>query len=265
MLSAALKYDPDRLDRRDPAFIRALQPVCRALNTHYLRLRCEGLENVLTGACLFVSNHNGGIAGPDLASTMGTLWDTLGPDAPLYALAHDSAMRHLTPFGRLLQRVGAVRACPENALRIFASGGSALVYPGGDLEAYRHSRQRDEIVLGTRSGFVRVAQQANVPIVPIVVHGAHRSAYIFHDGEPIARALRLERWARVRRFPIALALPWGIALGPWMPYLPLPFPIRLRVLSPMRFKANQDPAVAREEVRARMQSALDELAQSARS
>lgn len=260
-----MKFDPDCLDRRDPAFIRALLPVCALLNRRYLRLRCEGVSNVPRAPCLFVSNHNGGIAGPDLASTMGTLWETLGPEAPLYALAHDFAMRHFTPAGRLVQRVGAVRACPENALRVLASGGSALVYPGGDLEAYRHSRRRDEIVLGTRTGFVRVAQQAKVPIVPIVVHGAHRSAYIFHDGTRIARALGLERWARLRRFPLALALPWGIALGPWTPYLPLPFPITLRVLRPMHVDENENPASVREEVRSRMQNALDDLALAARS
>ncbi len=260
-----MMFDPDCLDSRDPSFIQRLLPALQMLNRRYFRLRCEGLEHVSRGASLFVSNHNGGIAGPDLACTLGALWQKLGVEAPLYALAHDFAMRQFTPLGRVLQRMGAVRARPENALRVLASGGSALVYPGGDLEAYRHTRQRDEIVFGARTGFVRVAQQAGVPIVPIVAHGAHRSAYIFHDGASIARALRLERWARIRRFPLALALPWGLALGPWTPYLPLPFPIRLRVLSPMRFDANEDPHAIREVVRARMQDTLDDLSQSARS
>jgi len=66
----------------------------------------------------------------------------------------------------------------------------------------------------------------------------------------------------LKRFPIALALPWGVALGPWTPYLPLPFPIRLRVLPPMRFAEGQDPADARERVRAAMQRALDEMSRA---
>jgi hypothetical protein len=92
--------------------------------------------------------------------------------------------------------------------------------------------------------------------VPIVARGAHRSAWIVDDGGWIARALRLPRWGRLERFPIALALPWGLALGPWLPYLPLPLPIELRILPPVRVAPDEDPARAREAIRARMQAAL---------
>ena len=253
-------FDSDRLDGRDPELIRALLPAVERFNRSYLRLRRDGLEHIPAGPALYVSNHNGGIAGPDLACTLGTLLSVRGPEAPLYALAHDFAMRQLTPFGRVLQRFGAVRACPSNALRALAAGAQVLVYPGGDLEAYRHSRERDRIVLGERTGFVRVAREAGVPIVPIVVHGAHRSAYIFNDGSTIARRLELERWGRLTRFPLALALPWGLAVGPWTPYFPLPFPIRLRVLPAIHVGREDDAGAARELVRERMQAALDALA-----
>ena len=63
---------------------------------------------------------------------------------------------------------------------------------------------------------------------------------------------------------IALALPWGVALGPWVPYLPLPFPIRLRVLPPVRIGPAEDPPAVSERVRALMQGALGELARAAR-
>lgn len=259
-----MPFDPDRLDRRDPAIIRALLPVVQKLNARYLRLERDGVGHVPRGPALFVGNHNNGISGPEIPATLGTLWEELGIESPLYALAHDFAMRHLTALGRLMQRFGAVRASSANATRILASGGQALVYPGGDLEAYRHSRQRDQIVFGDRTGFVRVAQQTGAPIVPVVTHGAHRSAYIFDDGEWIAKALRLQQWARLRRFPLALALPWGLAIGPWVPYLPLPFPIRLRVLPPIFVRPSDDAVEVREHVRGRMQATLGELAREAR-
>jgi 1-acyl-sn-glycerol-3-phosphate acyltransferase len=263
-----MTFDPDRLDKRDPKTIRAVLPLFQAVNRHYLRLRRDGLEHiehVKSEPAMFVSNHNGGISGPDLVCTLATLWETLGIDAPLYPLAHDFAMRHLTPLGRTLQRLGAIRACPGNALRVLENGAKELVYPGGDLEAYRHTRHRDRIVLGERTGFIRVAQKTGAPIVPIVVQGAHRSAYIFDEGEWIARALHLERWGRLKKFPLALALPWGLALGPWFPYMPLPFPIRLRALAPMRFASGSDPEAALEQVRSAMQRALDDLSAEARS
>jgi 1-acyl-sn-glycerol-3-phosphate acyltransferase len=252
-------FDGDRLDARDPRLIARVLPIVRAFNENYLHLCVRGIENVTSHPVLFVSNHNGGIAGPDLSCTLATLWDVRGPDAPIYALAHDFAMRQFTPLGAVLQRFGAIRASQQNALRVLAGGGQVLVYPGGDLDAYRRSDRRNEIVFGSRSGFVRVARDAAVPIVPIVVHGAHRNAWIMSDGEVLARAIGMPRWGRLERFPIALAMPWGIALGPWLPYLPLPFPVTLDIL-PAMYVEDEDDAVARERVRGVMQASLDRMA-----
>lgn len=257
-------FDADRLDARDPELIASLLPFARLSNERYFRLRSEGFDSLPRGPALYVGNHNGGIAGPDLCCTLASLWDARGPDAPLYAMAHDFAMRQVQPFGAVVQRFGAMRAAPGNALRALQSGAQVLVYPGGDLDAYRHANRRDEVVLGRRTGFVRVAQAAGVPIVPIVAHGAHRSAYIFSEGEALARLLGLKRWARLERFPLALSFPWGLTLGPWLPYMPLPFPVQLRVLPPIPVPADADPAEIRERVRSEMQTALDDLARRAR-
>jgi 1-acyl-sn-glycerol-3-phosphate acyltransferase len=261
--AADAAFDPDRLDRRDGDLIAKLLPLISTIARGYVRLKTSGFETIDSAPVLYVSNHNGGIAGPDVACTLATLWNALGPAHPVYALAHDFAMRHVPAFGTLIQRFGALRAAPENAERALSAGAQVLVYPGGDLEAYRASHRRDEIVLGERTGFVKVAQRTGVPIVPIVAYGAHRSAYILTDGEAIARRLDLKRWARLERFPIALSLPWGIAIGPWIPYLPLPFPIRLRKLSPIVAMPGDDPRDVREEVRARMQTALDSMKEEA--
>lgn len=256
-------FEPDRLDVRDPALIAGVMPLVRAYMHGYLKMRTEGVEHLGAGPVLYVSNHNGGIVGPDLLATLGLLWESLGPEAPVYALAHDFAMRQAPAFGRFIQRFGGLRAARENAERALLAGGRVLVYPGGDIDAYRHFNRRNEIVFGQRTGFVLVARRADVPIVPIVVHGAHRSAYIFSEGEAIARLLQMPRWARLSRFPLALALPWGFAAGPWIPYLPLPFQLRVRVLPPMRVEGGEAPGEARERVREAMQAALTEMAREA--
>jgi 1-acyl-sn-glycerol-3-phosphate acyltransferase len=252
-------FDADRIDRRDPAVIERLLPIVEWLNEHYFRLTVGGIENLPSEPSLFVANHNGGILGPDLSCTLGTLWRQLGPRTPLYALAHDFAMRQLTPLGRMLQLVGAVRASRSNAERAFASGAHVLVYPGGDLDAYRHFSRRHEIVLLPRTGFIEVARHAGVKVVPIVARGAHRSAIIFSEGEGIARLLRLAHWGRLQRFPLALALPWIFAPGPWLPYLPLPLAVQLKILPPMSVEAGT-PRDAALEVQTAMQRALDEMA-----
>ncbi len=256
---AKIPLDPDCLESRDPDLVETVIPIARFANRHYLRLKAEGFANLEKGPVLYVANHNGGIAGPDISCTMGSLWESLGARVPLYGLAHDFVMRHIPRAGAVLQAFGAIRAKPENALRALQAGAQVLVYPGGDLEAYRHARRGDRVVLGPCTGFVRVAQAAGVPIVPIVAQGAHRSAYIFSEGEVLARLFRLKRWARLERFPLAFALPWGLALGPWVPYLPLPFPIRLRVLPPIEAPPGQHPEKIRDQVQAAMQLALDDL------
>ena len=255
-----LGLDPDSLAHRDPALIERVLPWLLQFNRRYLRLTSDGDEHIPRSPALFVGNHNGGILGPDLFCTLGLLWHALGPRAPLYAMAHDFAMRQLTPLGRQLARVGALRATPANAERVLASGGSVLVYPGGDLDAYRHFKRRNQVVLLPRTGFIEIARRARVPIVPIVAQGAHRSAVIFSEGTEIARRLGLPRWARLKRFPLALALPWIFAPGPWLPYLPLPLPIRLRILPPMHPAEGSDARQEAQLVQAQMQAALDEMA-----
>lgn len=258
-------FDADDLDVRDPDLIASLLPHARRLCRSYFGLRVEGAEHIPEGPVMYVGNHNNGLAGPEILCTLATLWDARGPRPPLYALAHDFAMRHLTPFGRVLQRFGGVRASQENGRRVLGAGAQLLVYPGGDLEAYRHFRRRDEIILGARSGFVRLAQETAAPIVPVVAQGAHRSAMIVSEGAAFARRIGLSRWARLSRFPVALSLPWGVAFGPWLPYLPLPFPVRLRFLPAVRASPGEDAAIVRERVRASMQSALHDMARVARA
>jgi 1-acyl-sn-glycerol-3-phosphate acyltransferase len=252
-------FDGNSLDAREPELIARVLPALRWYMQHYVRLQVDGLPQLGTGPTLLVANHNGGIFGPDLLATLGSLWSALGPAAPVYALAHDFAMKQLTPLGRCLQRFGAVRASPDNARRALGRGAHVLVYPGGDLEAYRHFSRRNQIVLGARRGYLRVARELGVPIQPLVTQGAHRSALIMSEGQRLASFLRLRSWGRLERFPVALCLPWGISLGPWLPYLPLPFSLRLRVLPKLFVDQHETDEQAHRRVTDAMQRAMSDL------
>lgn len=261
--------DIDRMEsvgaRRDPEFIRANQDKLAFYFERYHHVTVEGFENVPDGPTLAVGNHNGGIMSPDMFGLMFAWWRHFGADDPAYGLAHDLGFR-LPVLGEMLARAGGVPARQDNARALLDRGARVLVYPGGDLDAYRPWAHRHRIVWGERKGFIRVALRSGVPIVPIVSAGAHEAFRVLSDGRRLVAALGLKRISRIEVFPIALCLPWGITAGPAF-FLPMPVRVKIRVLPPLRWPelgpdAADDDAIVRRcrsEVHGVMQSALDEL------
>ena len=258
-------FEADPGARRDERTIRAWSPWLERLFTHYHDASVEGLEGVPDGAALAVGNHNGGLMSPDMFALMVAWWRHFGASTPAYGLMHDMPFR-LPLIGELMPRLGAVRADPANAEELLRRGAKVLVYPGGDIDAFRPWSRRSEVVFGRRRGFVRVALRSRVPIVPIVSAGAHEAFRILSDGRSIVSRFGLKRIARVEVLPLTLCLPWGVSLGANF-YWPLPVRIRIRVLPPIRWpelgpEAADDDAIVwecREHVRRTMQVALDEL------
>ncbi len=251
-------------ERRDPAFIRANLPALGLFFDHYHQVDVEGFEHVPEGRALLVGNHNGGIMSPDMFALMVSCWRTFGVETPTYGLMHDLPFR-VPVMGEAMARFGAVPAHPENARRLLGKDAKVLVYPGGDLDAFRPWSRRHEIVFGRRRGFVKIALATRSPIVPVVAVGAHEGCFVLTDGRSISRALGLRR-VRVDVLPITLGLPWIVWLGP-APYLPIPLRIKIRVLPQIRWptlpaSAADDDAVVercRREVIARMQRAMDAM------
>lgn len=258
-------FDADLGALRDPSVIRAYLPRFELLFRHYHHATVEGLEHVPDGPALAVGNHNGGMMSPDMFALMAAWWRHFGVDSPAYGLMHDMPFR-LPIVGGLMPSLGAVRARPGNALELLRRGAKVLVYPGGDIDAFRPWHRRHEIVFGERMGFVRVALRSGAPIVPVVSAGAHDAFRVLTDGRELVARLGLKRIARVEVFPVTLCLPWGISFGASF-YWPLPVRIRIRVLAPIRWPdlpaeaADDDRIVwrCREEVRDAMQAALTDL------
>ncbi len=210
--------------------------------TVWFRAEVDGFENVPDEPVLFVGNHSGGGSTPDtfvLLLAYNTFFTVEG--RPLYALAHDT-ITAAPIIGSLTRKLGVVPADNAFAERIFASGGSALVYPGGDVEALRPWRDRHRVVFSGRNGFLRLAHRCGVKIVPVVATGGHDTLFVLNDGRPTARLLRLDRLARVKSLPLTLSIPWGLSPLP-LPHVPLPAKIRMRVLEPIdvREKFGDDP------------------------
>jgi 1-acyl-sn-glycerol-3-phosphate acyltransferase len=171
---------------------------------------------------------------------------------------------------QLLVPLGAVRASHKNAHRLFATGRKVLVYPGGDLDAFRPFHQRNRVVFGPRRGYIKLALRENVPIIPVVAEGAHSTLIVIHDGQWLAKALRADRLLRYKVFPIALSIPWGLTVGMCFPHFPFPTRIQIEVMDPIKFDRHGEVAAEDSDyverchqlVHGRMESTLQRLAKT---
>jgi 1-acyl-sn-glycerol-3-phosphate acyltransferase len=259
------KLPDDPLDRRDPEFLLKERDFLGAACDAWYAPDLAGLEHLPEGRALVVGTHNGGFMAPDMFSLMVGFWRKYGADRPSYGLAHDMVFR-LPLAGRWIAKLGGVPAHPENARKLLERDVAVLVYPGGDRDAYKPFHERHVVKFGGRKGFIRLALKTRSPIVPVVSVGAHEIMYILTDGSRLAERLGLKRLFRMDVLPIALTLPFGITIGAFMPYVPVPTKIRIRVLPPIDLglppeAAGDQDAVdaAHDRVRDTMQAALDAL------
>ena len=251
------------LDERDPDFIRERLPLMWLIASLWFRGEVRGLGNIPdSGSVLLVGNHSGGNMTPDTVIFTLAFSTYFGVERPFYQLAHNLVLA--MPALRWLRRFGTVAASPENAVRALDSGAAVLVYPGGDHEAHRPTRQRNRIDFAQRHGFIRLALQRGAPIVPIVSIGGQETALFLTRGERLARLLALDRVARLNVLPVSLALPWGLNVGDMLGHVPLPAKITIEALPPIDLRAQFGPDPDLEEIYDHitrlMQDTLDALA-----
>jgi 1-acyl-sn-glycerol-3-phosphate acyltransferase len=129
---------------------------------------------------------------------------------------------------------------------------------------HRPITERNKVDFDGRKGFVRLALEASVPIVPVVSIGGQETALFLSDGRRLAHALRLDRLFRLKVLPVSIALPWIINIGDFLGHLPLPAKITTQVLEPIdlgeRFGRRPDADEVYEYVTGAMQDTLDGLA-----
>ncbi len=252
------------LDDRDPDYIRDNLPGLWLLATIWHRAEVRGLEHIPeTGPVLLVGNHSGGNASPDTLIFTLAFSARFGVERRFHQLAHNLVVGYPV-LGGILRRFGTVAASPENARRALRGGAAVLVYPGGDWEVARPSWQSARIDFGGRRGFLRLALEEGVPVVPVVSIGGQETALFLTRGEWLARLLRLDRTLRLKTLPVSLALPWGLNVGDLLSHLPLPAKITIQCLPPIdlaaRFGPRPDVDDVYEAVVEEMQDELSRLA-----
>jgi 1-acyl-sn-glycerol-3-phosphate acyltransferase len=223
--------DPDDVRSVDPDLVAALAPWVDAVCRAWFRLEVDGLERLPDGPALLVGNHNSGTTFVEAMGFGARAIMERGTGDLWAGLAHDAVV-DFPILGSTLVRVGAVRAGHDAAMEAFAQGRKVVVFPGGNAEAFRPWSARHQVDLQGRTGWIRLAIDAGVPIVPVVFEGGHNGLFIVRSGRRFARWSGAKRWLRVDTWPLWLGLPWGVAWGP-MFHLPLPVKCRTEVLPPV--------------------------------
>jgi 1-acyl-sn-glycerol-3-phosphate acyltransferase len=250
------------LDERDPDYIRETLPGMWLLASLYFRAEVNGLEKIpAEGPVLLVGNHSGGNLTPDTTVLTLAFATFFGVERKFFQLAHNLVLS--MPGLGFLRKYGTVAASPQNAELALEQGAALLVYPGGDYEVHRPSWETGKVDFGRRKGWIRLALEKDVPIVPVVSLGGQETALFLSRGEGLSRLLRLDKLFRLKVLPISIAVPWGLNVGDMMGHLPLPAKIRVRILDPVHirkeFGETPDLDQVYDHVLGRMQASLDHM------
>jgi 1-acyl-sn-glycerol-3-phosphate acyltransferase len=254
---AQRRVPPADLDERDPDYIRETLPRLWMLASLYFRAEVRGLANIpAEGPVLLVGNHSGGNSTPDTLVFTLAFSTYFGVERRFHQLAHNLVLT--MPGIGWLRKYGTVAATPRNAERALDSGAALLVYPGGDYEVHRPSWQSATVDFGGRKGFIRLAKQKGVQIVPVVSVGGQETALFLSRGEGLAKLLGIDRMFRLKVLPISVSLPWIINVGDMLGHIPLPAKITTEVLPPIDV-ADLEVDDAYELILERMQRSLTAL------
>ncbi len=241
----------------DPKATARWEPVLEALYARWFRVQAEGLEHVPSrGGALLVANHGGSLP-YDSAMVMHAVRRDHPARRDVRPLIED-AVFHLPTLGPLMNRLGGVRACPENAERLLDRGELVAVFPEGTKGASKLWRDRYQLQRFGRGGFIKLALRKQVPIIPVAVVGAEDTAPML---------------ARVTWFARNAGLPW-VPVTPTFPLLgpagllPLPAKWRLQFGPPIDLARTYDAAQAddrllvnrlADQVRSQIQTMVDDL------
>jgi 1-acyl-sn-glycerol-3-phosphate acyltransferase len=257
------------LDGPDWTFIERQKYLWNPLMDYWFRMEIEGFEQIPPPPVLVIGIHSGAPFVWDAWTVGVQWWRHFGAERPLHGTAHDALMA-LPGFAGYFRRMGVLPAHGDSISSALAAGRDVALWPGGERDSLRPWVKRDEVILAGRMGFVRLAIRSCVPIVPVATVGGPDSMPVLATGRRIARALQLDRIARLKMFPIALQVPWGVSPA-LLPEVPLPTKIRTAFQAPVEVECDPERAADDEyvrakynEVRASIQGGMDALARRRR-
>ncbi len=239
--------------RPSQAARRFLRRLVKPVVSLAFRPSLDGHENLPTERpYLLVANHSAGLGIAELASFVWLYADQVGFERPLAGFAHPIGFR-IWPMTAINRALGSVPSTYEAAYDALEKGVPLLVFPGGDHETMRPIWQANRVDFGGRTGFLRIARTAGIPIVPMGIRGSHYTAPVLWRSKRLARWLVLPRLLGQKRWaltglgilgagvlavaplwwPVRLGLVWGWLTSPAI-FLPwVPWSIRFRIGAPI--------------------------------
>lgn len=213
----------------DQGYLDSARGLLDFLYDRWWRVVVSGIENVpQKRRVLFVANRSGVLPYDGLMIAHAVEREHASGERPRFLTAD---WLWTLPFSQpLLARVGGVRACPENAERLLASGQNVVAFPEGQKGALKPFRERYRLQRFGRGGFVSLAVRQRAVLVPVSVVGAE-------EVHPILYRPRLVR--RLIGAPLTIT-PTFPLLGPLGL---LPYPVRYRIVygEPLSFHERFGP------------------------
>jgi 1-acyl-sn-glycerol-3-phosphate acyltransferase len=198
------------------------------LYSKWFRVEATGLEHIpAKGRALLVANHAGSLP-YDSAMVMHAVRRDHPARRDVRPLVEDTVF-HLPFLGPIMNRIGGVRADPENAERLLRKDELVAVFPEGEKGMGKLWKDRYRLQRFGRGGFVKLALRTGAPIIPVAVVGAEEAAPMLGKVTWFAKNIGIP-W-----IPVTPTFPW---LGP-AGLLPLPSKWYVEFGAPIDLSARQ--------------------------
>jgi len=208
-----------------------------ALYRYWFRVETHGIEHVPPGRVLLVANHAGQLP---FDAAMISVAMLLEAEPPRIVRGMAEYWVSELPFVSIFAaRGGAASGTPDTCREMLEAGEAVVVFPEGVRGMNKLYRDRYQLMrFGT--GFLRLALEAQAPIVPVAVIGSEE------QNPGLANLGGLGRVLGMPAFPITATFP---LLGP-LGILPLPVKYHLWFGEPIQFQGSpsEEDAVVEEKV-----------------
>ena len=212
----------------DPAYEARWRPVWDFLYDRWWRVEVEGIHHVPSeGAVALVANHGGAI--PFDGVMLATALRREHPAQRQLRWLADDFVFHMPFAGAYVNRLGAVRACQENAERLIRKGNAVALFPEGIKGIGKLYKDRYRLQRFGRGGHIKLAIRTRAPIVPVTILGNEDTNPMLADSGWLSKLLGVPYVPITPTFPLLgplglMPLPakWRIFFGEPIPVDHLP-------------------------------------------